>query len=62
MTCRAQYDRTPIEGAPTAGGRVEAALSRRPPRGISSGMEMRSPVGSAPWLPLPKDTSGREPS
>jgi Transposase, Mutator family len=32
-TCRAQYDRTPLEGGPTSAAPVEAALSRRPLRG-----------------------------
>src|SRR5204863_7650800 len=33
MTCRAQYDRSPLVGGPRSAGPVEAALSRRPLRG-----------------------------
>ena len=40
MTCRAQYDRTPLEGGPRSAGPVEAALSRRPLRDLP-GMEIR---------------------
>ena len=41
MPCHAQNDQTPLEGGPRPSGPVEAASSRRPPRGISSGMEIR---------------------
>jgi pimeloyl-ACP methyl ester carboxylesterase len=41
MTCRAQYDRTPLEGGPRSAGPVESAVSRRPLRGSLPGMEIR---------------------
>jgi pimeloyl-ACP methyl ester carboxylesterase len=41
MTGRGLYDRSPLEGGPRSASPVKAALSRRPPRGISPGMEIR---------------------
>jgi hypothetical protein len=50
MTCPAQYDRTPLEGGPRSAGPVEAALSRRPLRGSSPGMEILVAVTLLPIL------------
>ena len=54
MTCRAQFDRTPFEGGPRSAGPVEAALSRRPLRGLP-GMEIR--VGEVAGLRQSRDSS-----
>jgi hypothetical protein len=55
MTCRAQYDRSPPEGGPRSPGPVEAAFSRRLPRGISPGMEIADLAGLGANRPVRSD-------